>query len=354
MNNIIRESFGYLADGREVSVFTLKNASGMSVKISDLGGTVIELCVPDKEGRFSDVVCGFSTPEDYVNDSGYHGAIVGRVGNRISCGKFCLDGVEYSLCVNSGVNSIHGGREGFSHKLWSATAFDGDEPRIVLEYISPDMEEGYPGKLKVKVTYTLSRDNGLSVRFEAETDKKTIVNLTNHSYFNLGGVTGGSIERHMLWVDADRYNPTDAGLIPTGEIKSVEGTPFDFREEKPIGRDIEADDSDIKFGKGYDINLIFSGDESKEPKHRATLYDPVSGREMKIITNQPCVQVYTANHMKGKRCFKGGYPQMPRHAVALETQKMPDSVNHPHFTNVILDVGEKYDYITEYKFGIRK
>ena len=354
MNNIERELFGYLADGREASVFTMTNASGMKVKISDFGGTVIELWVPDRDGRLSDVVCGFSRLDDYIADSGYHGAIIGRVGNRIAKGKFSLDGVEYSLCINSGVNSIHGGREGFSHKLWQATAIDGDEPSLILEYASPDMEEGFPGRLEVKVTYALTKNNEFSIRYEGSTDKKTIVNLTNHAYFNLGGFSGGTVENHLLWIDADRYNPTDVGLIPTGEIKSVEGTPFDFRKEKQIGRDIDADDPDIKFGKGYDVNLIFSEEETGEPKHKATLYDPASGREMKLITNQPCVQIYTANHMRGKRCFKGGCQQMPRHAVALETQKMPDSVNHPHFTNVILDEGEKYDYTTIYKFGIRK
>ena len=354
MKNILKKHFGYMDDGREVSTYSMTNGSGMKVKITDFGGAIMQIKVPDKDGRFTDVVCGYSYLEDYMKASGYHGALIGRIGNRISKGRFTLDGKEYSLYINNGKNSLHGGKIGFSHKLWAATPVDGAEPQLVLEYTSPDMEEGYPGTLKVKVTYTLSCDNALSIRYEAETDKKTIVNLTNHVYFNLGGFASGSIESHKLWMDADSYTPTDEGLIPTGEIKSVNETPFDFSIEKEIGRDINVDDPDLRFGKGYDINFNFKGGETNEPIHRATLYDPESGREMYVITNQPCVQVYTGNVMNDLHRFKGGYPQNPRHAIALETQKMPDSVNHPNFTNVVLDVGEKYDYTTVYKFGVRK
>ncbi len=343
-----------MEDGREVSTYSMKNSSGMKVKLTDFGGTIMQIKSPDKDGRFTDVVCGYSCLEDYMNASGYQGALIGRVGNRICKGKFSLDGNEYSLYINNGENSLHGGRVGFSHKLWHAAPIDGDEPKLVLEYISPDMEEGYPGTLSAKVTYTLRADNALSIRYEAETDKKTIVNLTNHTYFNLGGFASGSIEAHTLWMDSDSYTPTNAGLIPTGEIKSVEGTPFDFRTEKMIGKDIDSDDPDLRYGKGYDMNFNFTGGETKEPVLRAILYDPESGREMYVITNQPGVQVYTGNVMDGPHRFKGGYPQTPRHAVAFETQKMPDSINHPNFTNVVLDVGEKYDYTTIYKFGVRK
>ena len=354
MNNILKKHFGFMPDGREVSTYSLKNESGMKVKITDFGGAVMQIKVPDREGRFTDVVCGFSSLEDYMNAGGYQGAIVGRYGNRIAGGKFSLDGTEYSLYINNGENSLHGGKVGFSHKLWTATPIDGDEPSLILEYTSPDMEEGYPGTLKVKVTYTLTSDNALSIHYEAETDKKTIVNLTNHTYFNLCGFASGTIENHLLWIDSDSYIPTDAGLIPTGEIKKTAGTPFDFLTEKPIGRDIHLDDPDLIYGNGYDINFNFTGGETKEPCHRATLYDPESGREMLVITNQPCVQVYSGNFMNGPHRFKGGYPQKERNAVALETQKMPDSINHPNFTNTVLDVGEKYDYTTIYKFGVRR
>ncbi|MEE0969566.1 MAG: aldose epimerase family protein [Clostridia bacterium] len=354
MSNIIKKHFGYMDDGRVVSTYSLKNANGMKVKITDFGGAIMQIKTPDKEGRMTDVVCGFSSLEDYKHASGYHGALVGRVGNRICKGKFTLDGKEYSLYINNKENSLHGGKEGFSFKLWDAAPIDGEEPQLVLEYTSPDMEEGYPGTLSVKVTYTLTSDNALSIHYEATTDKKTIVNLTNHVYFNLGGFASGSIEGHRLWIDSDSYVPTDASLIPTGEIKKSEGTPFDFKTEKEIGRDIDADDPDIINGGGYDITFNFVGGETSEPVHRATLYDPESGRELFLITNQPGVQVYTGNFMNGPHRFKGGYPQRPRHGVALETQKMPDAINHPNFTSVVLDKGEKYDYTTTFKFGVRK
>ena len=354
MSNIIRDHFGFLPDGREASVFSLHNSNGMKVKITDFGGTVVEIHVPDREGRFADVVCGYSNLDDYLNAAGYHGALVGRVGNRIANGAFSLDGKEYSLFINNGSNSLHGGKVGFSHKLWRATPVDGYEPQLVLEYVSPHMEEGYPGTLSVCVTYTLKEDNALSIRYEAQTDKKTIVNLTNHTYFNLSGFAGGSIEDHKLWIDAESYTPTDAGLIPTGEIKNVVGTPFDFTCEKEIGKDIDAHDPDLRYGKGYDISFNFKDyDSSGAIRHRITLYEEESGREMLVFTNQPCVQVYTGNVMDDPHPFKGGCSQKPRHAVALETQKMPDSINHPGFTDVTLDVGEKYDYTTVYKFTVR-
>ncbi len=354
MSNILKKHFGFMPDGREVSTYSMKNASGMKVKITDFGGAIMQIKTPDREGRLTDVVCGFSCLGDYMNADGYHGALIGRVGNRICKGKYTLDGKDYSLYINNGENSLHGGKEGFSHKLWKATPVDGEEPGLILEYLSPDMEENYPGNLSVKVTYTLTKDNALSIRYEAVTDKKTIVNLTNHVYFNLGGFASGSIEGHMLKLDADTYIPTDAGLIPTGEIKAVEGTPFDFREEKTIGRDINSDDADLIIAGGYDHTFNFTGGETKEPVLRGTLYDPESGREMEIYTSQPGVQVYSGNFMSGPFRFKGGYPVTKRHGIALETQKMPDSVNHPNFTNVVLDVGEKYDYTTVYKFGVRK
>ncbi len=351
--SITKECFGKLPSGETASLYTLKNRNGMTVKITDFGGAIVSLMTPDREGRFTDIVCGYDNLSDYLRAAGYQGALIGRFGNRINKGKFTLDGVEYSLCVNNGNHHLHGGGEGFSHKLWDSLAIDGDEPQLVLSYLSPDMEEGYPGNLSTKVTYTLTEDNAISIHYEAQTDKKTILNLTNHAYFNLNGYAGGNIGSHLLRIDADTYLPTDNEVIPTGEIKSVEGTPFDFRVEKPIGRDIDLDDVDLKYGGGYDHCLNFCGGETKEIQPRAVLYSPDSGREMQILTNLPSIQIYTANFMNDEIPFKGGYPQIPRNAVALETQKMPDSINRDNFTNVILDVGEKYDYTTVYKFTVR-
>ncbi len=353
MMSIVKKHFGSMDDGREVSTYTLMNASGMKVKITDFGGAIMELYAPDRDGRMTDVVLGFTNLDDYKKASGYHGALVGRVGNRICRGKYTLDGKEYSLYINNGLNSLHGGEIGFSKKLWEATPLDGTEPKLVLKYVSPDMEENYPGALSVTVTYTLTSDNALSIHYEAETDKKTIVNLTNHVYFNLSGYASGSILDHVLWLDCDSYTPTDKTLIPTGEIKSVEGTPFDFREEKEVGRDMDMNDTDIGIAGGFDHNMNFSGGETKEVVLRGKLYDAKSGREMELYTNQPCVQFYTGNFLNGTVPFKGGYPQQLRHGMALETQKMPDSINHPNFTSIVLDKGEKYDYTTIYKFGVR-
>lgn len=350
---IKKKLFGKTSHGEEVYIYTLKNQNGMKVKISEYGGAIVKIIVPDRDGRFSDVVCGYDALCDYENAGGYQGALVGRVAGRIAKGKFTLDGKEYNLAINNGENSLHGGENGFSYKVWKSEAVDGENPSLVLKYTSADGEEGYPGKLDVTVTYTLDNENALSVHYEAVSDKNTIVNLTNHSYFNLGGFASGDILSDTLWLDADSYLTSDEGLIPFG-IKKVDGTPFDFRTEKPIGRDIDADDPDLNAGKGYDLCMNMAGGETKEPVHRATLYNSETGREMKLFTNQPCVVLYAACCMDDPHRFKDGCPQIPRHAVCLETQKMPDSINHPDFTDVVLKAGDKYDYTTVYRFGVRK
>ncbi|MBO5326667.1 MAG: galactose mutarotase, partial [Clostridia bacterium] len=251
-------------------------------------------------------------------------------------------------------NHLHGGKEGFDHKIWEVDPIDGDEPQLRLHYVSPDGEEGYPGTLDVTVTYTLRSTNALSIRYVATTDRRTVLNLTNHTYFNLGGFASGKVFDHVLQLDADTYLPTDDTLIPTGELKSVAGTPFDFRSPKAIGKDFFADDTDLKLAGGYDHCFNFVGGESKEPVLRATLYEPNSGREMKVYTNQPCVQFYSGNFLNnGDHPFKGGYPQATQNALCLETQHMPDAINHRNFTNVILNPGEVYDYTTEYVFSVR-
>lgn len=348
---IEKKIFGRLESGENASVYTLVNANGMTVRISDYGGTVLQLLVPDRQGNLADVVGGYDDLSDYVHADGYQGALIGRIGNRICAGKFTLDGKEYSLYLNNNGNHLHGGKVGFDKRIWKAEPIDGDEPQLVLTYTSPDGEEGYPGTVEVKVTYTLTKDNALSIRYEATTDKKTILNLTNHTYFNLGGYSSGTVKEHTLWMDADSYLKTDAGLIPTGEVAAVEGTPFDFRAEKTVGRDIDCDDEDLLKAGGYDHCFNFVGGESEDIKLRAVLKDPKSGRVMKMYTNQPCVQLYTGNFLEDDGYpFKGGHVKHKQMALCLETQKMPDSINHENFTNVVLDVGEKYDYTTVYAF----
>ena len=348
---IIKSNFGMLSDGREVSAYMLENQNGMSVKILDFGGIINQINVPDKQGKFTDIIGGYDNLDYYVNASGYQGALIGRFGNRIAGGRFTLYGKEYTLfCNNNLVNHLHGGEYGFDKKIWDVNAKDGEEPTLELTYVSVDGEEGYPGTLNVKVTYTLKAENALSIRYEATTDKKTILNLTNHAYFNLGGYASGDVKGHYLKLDANSYIKTDDMLIPTGEIAPVDGTPFDFREGKLVGDEIKADNIDLKIAGGYDHCFNFTGGESKEPILRATLKDPETGRVM--YTNQPCVQLYTGNFLEDDGFpFKGGCVKKKQMALCLETQHMPDSINHPNFTDVTLGVNEKYDYTTIYAFS---
>lgn len=354
MNKITKKLFGTLPDGREVFAYTMRNASGMKVRIMDMGGTVLMIKTPDRFGRLTDVVCGYDSLADYMEAGGYLGALIGRWGNRIGKAAFTLEGKTYSLYKNDGNNHLHGGKVGFDHRIWSAEPVDGEEPKLILTLVSPDGEEGYPGTLCVKVTYTLTKDNALSIHYEAETDRTTVLNLTNHSYFNLGGYASGKVFDQELWMDADRYLRTDAELIPTGEIVPVAGTPFDFRSPKTIGRDFSLENPDMKLAGGYDHCFCFADNAIKAIAHRVTAYDPKSGREMKVFTDQPCVQLYTANFLNDENHpLKGGYPQGTQNAFCLETQHMPDSMNHPGFTDCVLRPGDKYDYTTIYQFSVR-
>lgn len=343
-------------DGKDVDVYTLTNDGGMSASIITFGGAIRNLVVPDKDGKLGDVVCGFDGLESYVNEGeSYQGALIGRVANRIAKGKFTLDGVEYQLYINNGECSLHGGRVGFSHKVWDAEAHvEGDGCVLDLYYTSPDGEENYPGTLKVHVTYKLTVDNALSITYRAETDKKTIINLTNHTYFNLGGFASGKIFDHEMWMDADSFVVTDEGLVPTGEIRSVEGTPFDFRTAKTIGKDFDLSFEPMAFAKGYDhcLNFIKRDDAMAQPRVRVTEHR--SGRVMDVYTSEPCVQFYSANFMKNADYpFKGGYAQAEQNAFCLETQRMPDSINHDYFTDCTLDVGEKFESTTVFKFWVK-
>lgn len=353
---IKKELFGKLPDGREVHAYTLSNGTIVSARIIDFGGTVVNLWVRDRNGVAADVICGFDDLDGYLNAGGYQGAIIGRVCNRISNCRYTLDGVEYQLFANDGRNSAHGGEIGFNKRLWSVIEKDSDtEPAIELTYVSPDMEENYPGTLTVKVTYSLTTDGGLSMAYNAVTDKNTIVNLTNHNYYNLGGYDSGTIRDQIMWIDADRINDQDYELIPTGDFTDVEGTVYDFRVPKAIGKDFGAPDLDRQSG-GYDNNYIINAASDDEDhsalKKAASLTDPVSGRRMEVYTNQPCVQVYTSNMINEDDIpFKGGVKQIRNCAVCFETQKMPDSINHPGFTDIVLRPGEVYDFTTVYKFS---
>ena len=348
---IVKREFGSVY-GKPVYEYVISNKNGMNVGILTYGATLRTLNVPGKDGRLTDVICGYDDIRSYVEGDGYQGAIVGRYANRIAKGRFTLDGKEYSLFINNGVNSLHGGEYGLNTKLF-AVCENAKNNAVVMTAVLEDMEEGYPGRMMVEITYSLSDDNSLKINYRAVSDKNTIVNLTNHSYFNLSGYASGSVLYHTLRLDADSYLPTDETLIPTGEIKSVEGTPFDFRTEKRLGQDFYSEDNDLKIAGGYDHCLNFIGGETEEPVLRAELKDQKSGRVMKVYTDQPCVQLYTANFMNNSAYpFKGGFAQHTQNAVCLETQHMPDSINHEGFTNVVLEAGKEFNSTTVFAFDL--
>lgn len=349
--NVEKKYFGE-ADGKAVDLYTLTVDSGMSVSILTFGGAINKLLVPDRCGKLTDIVGGYDDLIDYVEGDGYQGALIGRWGNRICKGKFTLDGKEYDLYINNGVNHLHGGKVGFSHKVWDAEARvceDGCE--LSLTYVSPDGEEGYPGTLTVNVVYKLSQDNALSLTYTATTDKKTVLNLTNHTYFNLGGFASGKIFDHVMWMDSESFLETDDTLIPTGNMIPVAGTPFDFGTPKTIGENFDLSYEPIRIAGGFDHCVNFTEREDPMAEARVRVFDPRSGRVMEVYTDQPCVQFYSGNFLKNAdHPFKGGYPQAVQNMFCLETQKMPDSVNHPSFTDCTLDVGETYLHRTVYKF----
>ncbi len=358
--DIYTREFGRLSTGETAHLYTLVNDNGMEVAISDFGGTLVRILVPDRHGHLTDVLLGYDSLSDYENADGYLGALVGRYANRIAGGSFELHGVTYDrLLINDGANHLHGGKRGFSKILWNARVMDGIEAlHLILTYHSPDGEEGYPGNMDVTVTYTLDNDNTLSLRYMATTDQSCPINLTNHAYFNLAGAASGSILGHTLWMDAESYCRGDDGLIPTGELIPVEGTPFDFRTPKTIGRDFFAHDMDLRGAGGYDHCFNFTGWQNvragDQPLLRAVAIDPVSGRRMEVYTNQPCVQFYSANFLCNSLYpLRGGYPQKKQIGFCLETQKMPDSPHHQHdlgFTDCILNPGETYNYATIFRF----
>lgn len=349
---ITKKSFGKKPCGCPVDAYVLENGSCLSVQILNLGGIITNMWVKNAAGETADVICGFDNVDAYLTSGGYQGALIGRVGNRIGGGKFTLDGKEYSLFCNDGPNSLHGGKDGFNAKFWDVEEQDGKEPALILTYVSKDGEEGYPGTLTVKVTYKLLEKGALSIHYEAVSDKNTIISMTNHAYFNLGGYESGVVDGHMLWLDCDRINAVDSNLLPDGNFVDVTGTPYDFRSEKKLGDGfVDPYPMMQEFG-GYDNNFMFAG-ETKGIVLRGILKDPKSGRTMKMFTDQPCVQIYTANMINTEDpAFKNGVKQYKHCGVCMETQAMPNAINLPAFADgMILKAGEKYDTTTIYQFG---
>lgn len=329
-------------DGKKISLYTLTNDEGNQVTITNYGGTVTSFVTPDKNGNKSSVIIGFDSLQPYLQKPPYFGALVGRYGNRIGDAKFSLDGKDYTLAANNGKNHLHGGLKGFDKVVWDASVADSSSPSLTLKYLSKDGEEGYPGNLDVTVQYTFTNDNELKIEYNATTDKATPVNLTNHSYFNLTGDVSNTILDYSLMIDADHYTPVDTTLIPTGEIKSVKGTPFDFTSAKKIGKDID------QVPGGYDHNWVLNKKDSSLGKV-AELTDSVSGRTMEVYTTQPGLQFYTGNFLDGTFTNRGGTPLKLHTALCLETQHFPDSPNKPNFPTTILQPGEQYHSVTMYK-----
>ncbi|MDM3870067.1 aldose epimerase family protein [Porticoccus sp. W117] len=346
--------FGKLDDGREVGLTTLSNSAGMRVAIMDLGATIVELHTPDRDGNLADITLGFDNPGQYLTDSPYFGAIVGRYANRIKDGKFTLEGQDYSLAVNNGPNALHGGLVGFDKRLWrSQGKSSGSDASVTFSLVSEDGDEGYPGTLKVQVTYTLDDSNRLRVDYLATTDKTTVVNLSQHAYFNLNGHGAGEIIGHQLMLNASHYTPVDATLIPTGEIATVVDTPMDFRQAKTIGRDIAVGHQQLAFGGGYDHNWVLDKSGTESLQLAASAYTPKTGRTMAIYTDQPGIQFYAGNFLDGTVTGKDGVVYHYRNGFCLETQHYPDSPNQPNFPSTVLKPGEQYKTTTVFEFAVK-
>lgn len=352
MENVHTSDYGVTPKGDSIKKYTLTNKNGMKVEVINFGGIITSLTAPDRNGKYEDVVLGFTKPEGYFDGNPYYfGALIGRYGNRIANAKFTLDGKTYEINKNDGPNSLHGGKEGFHTRFWNIEVVkDVKSPTLKLSYTSADDEEGYPGKLTTTVFYTLTDDNALEISYEAETDKPTVVNLTQHSYFNLSGNFTKTITDHELQINADHFLPVNETLIPTGEQKAVKGTPFDFTVSKPIGKDINADNDQLKKGKGYDHNWILNG---KGMRSIAKVYHQGTGRLMEVFTDEPGVQFYSGNFLDGKFDTKTGGKNEFRTGFCLETQHFPDSPNQPSFPSTELKPGQKYQSKTIYKFSVK-
>ena len=346
--------FGVTPDGQQVTLYTLTNANGVEARVINYGGIIVSLRVPDRDGNLEDVVLGFDSLEGYVDEHPYFGAIIGRYGNRIANGRFTLDGETYQLPVNNGPNSLHGGEKGFDKVDWNAEPFENERGQgLVLTYTSPDGEQGYPGTLRARVTYTLTDDDQLVFDYHATTDEATPVNLTQHTYFNLAGNGSGTILDHEMMINASRFTPVDSTQIPTGELRPVAGTPFDYREPTALGVRIGEDNEQLRFGIGYDHNYVLDREEGDSLSLAARVYEPTSGRMMEVLTTEPGVQLYTGNFLDGTLTGKDGAVYEQRTGFCLETQHFPDSPNQPEFPSTILRPGEEYRSTTVYRFGVR-
>jgi aldose 1-epimerase len=349
---ISHKPFGKTKDGTPVDLYTLRNGRGAEAQICNYGGIVTSIKVPDRQGNMGDVVLGYDNFDGYLKASPYFGALVGRYGNRIAKAKFTLDGKQYTLAANNGPNAIHGGIKGFSMVVWSAKSLATAEgPALELHYVSKDGEEGYPGNLDVTATCTWTDDNALKLEYSATTDKDTIVNLTHHSYFNLAAK--GDVLKHEVMMPATKFLPVDSTLIPTGELKPVEGTPFDFRKSTPIGARINQDDEQLKFGAGYDHCWVFDN-KPGQLTLMARVYDPDSGRVLEVESTEPGLQFYTGNHLNGSITGKGGWTYKSRNAFCMEPQHFPDSPNHPSFPSVVLKPGQTFHNTIIYRFSVKK
>jgi aldose 1-epimerase len=342
-------------DFSSIKLYKLKNKNGVEVHVTNFGAIITAILVPDRAGKMGDIALGYNDVSGYINavDKPYFGAIVGRYGNRIAQGKFTIDGEEYKLATNNGPNALHGGVIGFDKVVWEAeTKVGASGQQVILKYLAKDREEGYPGNLQVQVTYTLNDKNQLLVDYHATTDKATPVNLTQHTYFNLKGEGKGDILGHELTLNASHYTPVDETLIPTGEIAPVAGTPFDFRQAKPIGRDIGTDHEQLRFGGGFDHNWVLNG-EPKQLRMAAEVYEPTTGRVLTITTTEPGIQFYCGNFLDGRLKGKSGQPYVHRGGFCLETQHYPDSPNQPNFPTTILQPGQTYKTQTVFAFSAR-
>jgi aldose 1-epimerase len=345
-----KQSFGKTEDGHETDLYLLTNKNGMAAAITNYGGTVVTLKVPDRDGKIEDVVLGYDKLDDYAAGKAYFGAIIGRYANRIAHAKFTLNSTPYTLPNNDGDNHLHGG---FNKRVWTAKDVSSNSgPALELSYLSKDGEEGFPGNLSVTVVYTVTDHNELKIDYSATTDKDTVINLTNHCYFNLAGQGNGDILQHQLMIRADRFTPVDATLIPSGELRSVKGTPFDFTAPTAIGARIDQADQQLKLGKGYDHNWVLNSETANSLSPAAQAYDPHSGRMLEVRTTEPGLQFYTGNFLDGIR-GKDGKVYHRRDAFCLETQHFPDSPNHPNFPSTVLKPGQPYRSSTVYSFSTK-
>jgi len=350
--SVTQEAFGSTPAGETVELFSMTNANGIEIQVISYGGTIISLKTPDRDGNLGDIVLGYDNLQAYLDGSPYFGSIIGRYGNRIGGAEFTLDGEAHSLAANDGVNHLHGGTVGFDKVVWAGEPFENESGvGVMFRYTSPDGEEGYPGTLEMEVTYTLTPSDELLVDYMATTDQATPVNLTQHSYFSLKDAGASDILGHELMIAADGFTPVDATLIPTGEIASVEGTPFDFTAPHTIGERIGSNHTQIGFGGGYDHNWVLNGTQADGMTLAARVSEPTTGRTLEILTTEPAIQFYSGNFLDGTLTGKGGVAYQHRTGFCLETQHYPDSPNQPDFPSTILRPGEEYNTRTVFRFG---